>query len=417
MSAVFYNVVGISVADGSDWGLVAAVATAVAALATLGLRELQRRREDLDQKVGNAVSAGLGRTLLEFRQLEEGAKARLDAVLETAAGIEQELRERLEVSETRSARLAELLEAAADVVPQLEGAQPAVPSLLVFQAMSADQDKAMAYLAALLNSELASSDELAAGGALALRRLGASALALDLYAKAAEVNPRNADAAASAIRLRTRGGQLTVEEGIAQMTTVISEYPRERNALSEALNLFVDLDDYQGMLEFVDQLLEADSTNPLLWRNRGIALDELHKPKDEVIPAFRKSFDLALQGGDESEASNTARPYAGFLLRAGEFSQAQRVLERALSIDPRSSQLLNLRGDLELANGDFAAAEWCYRSAIQFAGAPGEKAAAEDRVQKLRARQELVERGLVPPALATPAISPDPRASQPDERA
>jgi tetratricopeptide (TPR) repeat protein len=416
--SIFIGVIAATPDSGGDWGLVAAIATALAAVAALAVREFQRRREDLDQKVANAVSAGLGRTLLEFRDIEAGAKASLDAVLNTATGIEGELRERLEVSETHSKRLAELLEAAADVVPQLEQSKAALPTQLVIQAMNADQDTALSYLSALLNSELASADDLTTGGNIASRRFGASALALDFYSKALEANPRDADAAASAVRLRARAGQITLEEGIVKMTEILSEHPRDRDAISEALNLFVEFDDYQGMLDFVDQRLENDPTNPLLWRNRGIALMELRRPKDEVIEAYSKSFELALEHGTESEASNSARPYAGFLIRMHELAEAESIIERALVTDPESAQLLLLRGQVEAASGQFKTAEWCYTTAITCARSPSEAATAEADLRKLRALQTLSERGVVSADLLARGVAPrqEPVESAPASR-
>jgi tetratricopeptide (TPR) repeat protein len=380
--------------SGGDWGLVAAIATAAAALATLLFRELQRRREDLDQKVANAVSAGLGRTFLEFRELEEGAKETLSAVLETATGIEKELRERLEVSEEHSARLAELLDQAAEVVPQLSDSRSALPSLLVYQAIGATPEASLPYLTALLGSELAASDELVTGGNIASSR-GATSLALELYAKALEINPLDADAAASLIRLRTRTGQLSPAEGIAEMTEVMSRHPNERNAMSEALNLFVELDDYEGMLEFIDERLKGDDRNPLLWRNRAIALAELRAPQGDVIKAYERSFALGFELGNESEVSNTARPYASFLRRSRRYKDARTIVETALAGDPRSAQLMLLLGDLEEGDGRAESAEWCYLEAKKHADRPGESTSAEQKLQDLEARRTLRQRGLL----------------------
>lgn len=394
--------------DGSSWGLIAAIVTAVAALVTLLLREFQRRREDLDQKVSNAVSAGLGRTLVEFRQMEEGAKETLNTVLANAERIENALRERLAVSEQQAERLSELLTQASDVVPRLADAQTSVPSLLLQHAETAEPATAVGSLIALLKSEFASSDVLTDGGNVAARRQLGPALALELYDRALALNPNDADAMASGIRIRTTVGQLSIEQGIAQITEVVERNPLDRHAASEALNLFIDFDAYGDMLRFVDRQLEAGTGNTaLLWRNRGIALRALQRPPDEIIDAFRRGFDLATESGDEGEISNMARPYAGFLRRTGKLDDARVVVQAALKGSPRDAQLLCVLGDLESDAGRFDSAVLCYELAVECADSPAEAQFAHRHLTNQKVRQVLVERGVLATISAPSTAEPD----------
>ncbi len=101
-------------------GLIAAIATAAAAVATLFFRELARRRTDLDEKVEKAVNARIGNTLISLREFESKAKASLEETMSSGAEIEQHLKERLDLSEQQTNRLSELLEKASSVVPSLE---------------------------------------------------------------------------------------------------------------------------------------------------------------------------------------------------------------------------------------------------------------------------------------------------------
>jgi len=382
--------------DGGGWGLVVAIVTAVVAVVTLLLREVQRRKEDLDQKVAGAVNAGLGRTLLEFREMEESAKRALNAVLDNAERMERELKERLVTSETQSERLQELLARAAEVVPRLTESEAIVPALLLAQAEGDDPDTAMAAAVALLESEFVTSDVLTRTGDIAARRLMATSIALGLYDRAVKLNPNNADARASAIRLRTTIGQLSPEEGTRQIAEVAHRNPLDRSAVSEALDLFIHLDDYAGLLAFVEQQLESGhGSASLMWRNRAIAMRELRRPSAEVSEAFQRSFELALETGEAVEISNNARPYAAYLRRAGDLDRARGVVEVALRVEPREALLLLLMGEIESDSGNYESAAWCFETAARCATTPNEQRMAKRRIEDQRLRAELAERGVI----------------------
>jgi tetratricopeptide (TPR) repeat protein len=392
---------GILAATGGDgsgpneWGLVAAVATAIVAVAALLLREMQRRRADLDQKVSDAVSASFGRTLFELRQFEDDVKESVAVAARSATDIEQQLRDLLETSEARSERLTELLSNATDIVPRLEAAQFAVPSLLVAQAMKASTlQEGLEHLSALLRLEVASGDELEAGGNIAMQRFGANSLAIELFDRATKQNPTNGSAAASSIRLRAQAGALGPNEALSQISEVAKRLPLDRNAISEALNFFTEIDDYEGMLSFVDELLETEPENALLLRNRAIALIALGRP-EEGEAAYDQSYRLARERGQENEVSNTARPYAGWLIRQGRLDDAQRILEGALGADPDSADLLRLLGDLLDMRNDPDLAAWCYETSIAASANPTDIAVTESRLRRLHAKLELRKRGFL----------------------
>jgi tetratricopeptide (TPR) repeat protein len=392
--------------NGSNWGLIAAIITAFVAVAALVLRELQRRRSDLDQKVADAVSASIGRTLLEFREFEASIRASLETTVRTAADIEEQLRERLSVSEAHSGRLADLLARAADVVPRLETSRSAIPSMLVAKALRSDPQEGLDALSALLTADRATVDDLESGGDIAIQRFGANALALELYERATQINPDLASAMASVVLLQTRSGQLSIDEGRARMSELARSNPNNRNALSEALNLYSGSEDYEGMLQLVDELLETNERNALLLRNRAVALMRLGRI-DECEQAFIRSYEIARERGDDDELSNTARPYARFLMEASRYDDARDVLEGALAGDPESTQLLTILGDLLSKDDDPDRALRCYQAALDASTNPVEHSAAERRLRRLVAREELVKNGLL-----SKSDSPGPKASE-----
>jgi tetratricopeptide (TPR) repeat protein len=379
----------------ASWGVVVATATAAVAVVTLVLRELQRRRADLDQKVNDAVSAGIGRTLLEYREFEAHVRASLEATVRVATEIEHQLQERLQGSEERSARLEALLANAAEIVPRLEASRTVIPSMLLVEAAQAQSsDEALGYLSSLLDATDATGDTLETAGDLARERFGADALALALYERATQRNPSLVSARASEILLKTKGGQLSLEQGREAMSDLVKSNPHSRNALSEALNLYAAYYDYQGMLELVDELLALDAEKPLLWRNRAVALDNLGR-KEDAETAFARSEELTEASGEDEERANTARPYALFLMRAGRLKDARRVIQGALVGDPGSTGLLRQLGEVWEKGGNEERAKSAYEAAVAAKPNPDEARLIQARVERLIARNRLNAAGLL----------------------
>jgi len=381
--------------SGSSWGLIAAIATAAVAVATLVLRELQRRRADLDQKVANAVNASIGRTLLEYREFEIGVRASLEEAVESATQIQLQLQERLSGSEAQSARLGELLDNASDLVPRLETSRSAIPSLLVSEALrAATPEEGLGSLSALLASHDAGADNLELAGDIARQNFGADALALALYERAVQINPARVAAEASLILLQTNAGSLPLDEGRIRISNLAKANPDNRNAISEALNLYTTYDDYAGMLELVDELLTIDEQKALLWRNRAIALSHLGR-RDEVEAAYARSYEIASSKGDVDERSNTARPYASFLIEREKYDDASRILEGALAGDPAEARLLLTLGDLWDRREDRQRALRCYEAALAIKPNPNEARIILDRRERLVLRARFVEEGIL----------------------
>ncbi len=381
--------------SGTLWGLIAAGATAVIAIVTLVLRERQTKRENLDQKVANAVNAGIGRTLLDYREFEADVRTSLDAAAKSAAGIEHQLRERLEGSEEHSKRLAELLERAADVVPRLETSRHAIPAMLLAEAARAESpDDALGLLSALLDAKDATADDLEAAADLARERFGADALALALYKRATATNPALVTAQASLLLLQTHAGLIPLAEGKIGLSTLAKDNSTNRNAVSEAFNVFTTYGDYAGLLILVDELLALNSELALLWRNRAVALVHLGRTS-EGEEAYRRAYEISDAKGDDHERSNTARPYAVFLMEERQFDRAAAVLEGALGGDPDSSGLLRLLGDLSGKMADDQRAALYYKEALASRPNPNEARMIQMRLDKLAARSRLKGRGLL----------------------
>ena len=94
------------------------------------VREFQRRSEnrrrsveDLDARVTRAVDAGLGKSLLELRELESPARSSLSEAAASAHKVEAQLVGLLSNATENSSRLESLIAAAAELVPGIESAR------------------------------------------------------------------------------------------------------------------------------------------------------------------------------------------------------------------------------------------------------------------------------------------------------
>jgi tetratricopeptide (TPR) repeat protein len=375
--------------------LVAAIATAAAAVATLIFRELARRRTDLDQKVTNAVSASIGNTLISLREFESRAKTSLDATVKSAADIEQHLKERLDISEKQTKRLSELLEKASNVVPTLETSRAAIPSLLLAEARRASNpEEALSYLSSLLANDQATPQDLETGGDLAKEGLGADALALALFEKATKLNQALVGSRAVAIQMRARAGTLSLDDARLELSELAMSNLRNRRVLVAVSNHFSEYEDWQGMLGLLDQLLEQDRQRALLWRNRGVALDRLGR-LDEAAEAYARAYSISQESGDITELSNSVKPYAPFLMAQARYEEAQAVLEEALVHEPDGGWILRQLGELrELLHEDDRASK-CYEAALRATSNPTENALVRSQLTSLVARRKLVAEGIL----------------------
>lgn len=138
-----------------SWAVAAPAVTAVVAVIALVVREWQRSREDLDQKIQRSVDASLGKTLLEFRDLEAEAKKSLEAASSAATQTSQQFDGLLSEAQEHGRQLKKLLEDAAAIVPQLSAASLTYPSALLNEARSQPPAVALACLNGILDSDAA----------------------------------------------------------------------------------------------------------------------------------------------------------------------------------------------------------------------------------------------------------------------
>jgi tetratricopeptide (TPR) repeat protein len=375
-------------------GLVAAIATATAAVATLFFRELARRRTDLDEKVASAVSASIGNTLISLREFESRAKASLDETMASAAGIEQHLKERLDLSEQQTDRLSELLEKASSVVPTLETSRSAIPALLLAEARRASLDDALRFLSALLANDQATPLDLVAGGDLAKDALGADALALELFEKATTLNTALVGSRAVAIQMRARAGTQSLQDAREELFELAVSNLSDRRVLVAITNHYNEYEDWNALLEVLDRLLELAPAHPLLWRNRGLAFDRLRR-NDEAAEAYARAYEIAEENGDVTEASNTVRPYAPFLIARERYEEAREVLERVLAREPDSGWVLRQLGELWEVLGDAARSRVCYETAVTVSTNPSEQVLVQTQLNRLMARHALIDKGVL----------------------
>ncbi len=385
---------GVSSLDASGWGLVAAIATAVAAVGTLIFRELARRRTDLDQKVANAVSASIGNTLISLREFESRATTSLNETVKSAAAIEQQLEARLETSEERTMRLSELLEKATSVVPTLETSRSAIPALLLAEARRSPPEEALNSLSSLLANDQATPRDLEAGGDLAKEGLGADALALALFEKATTLSSAQVGSRAVAIQMRARAGRQSLEDARSELAELTMANLSNRRVVVAATNHFSDFEDWEGMLALLDRLLAQDPQRALLWRNRGVALDRLGR-RDEAGEAYARAYQISRESGDLTELSNTVRPYAAFLMNQTRHPEARTVLEDALSHEPDSAQLLRQLGELWERLCDDERSRKCYEAARNASNNPSEQELVGAQLRRLTTREMLVREGIL----------------------
>jgi len=115
------------------------------------------------------------------------------------------------------------------------------------------------------------------------------------------------------------------------------------------------------------ELLPKAKYKSLIWRQLAIIYQELDEPSSEVTEAFEKSMALADQEEVKVRFVNCARPYATYLLRNGNLSEAFRISSRMIEYLPLEAELHITRGDIFRSSGDLPSARSAYELAHRLA--------------------------------------------------
>ncbi len=255
-------------------------------------------------------------------------------------------------------------------------------------------DDALRYLSALLANDQATALDLEAGGDLAKEGLGADALALELFEKATTLNAALIGSRAVAIQMRARAGTQSLDDARAELFELAVSNLGDRRVLVAITNHYNEYEAWNALLDVLDRLLELAPTHPLLWRNRGLAFDRLRR-NDEAAQAYARAYEIAEVNGDATEASNTVKPYAPFLIARGRYDEAREVLERVLAREPDTSWVLRQLGELWEGLGDATRSRICYETAIKVSTNPSDQVLVQTNLNRLTARHALVEKGVL----------------------
>lgn len=280
------------VSPGQNWGLIAAVATAAVAVATLLLREWQRRRADLDAKVDQAVNARLGTFLISINEIQEKARANVDEMVASAKSSSDTLQSLVKDTEPDRRRLEELIASATEILPDVEKLQDVLPRILIDRAnKSGEPGEIAGFLTQLRDSESSTSQDLADGGRLAIDKLAADQLALSLYDVALKRNPRNFLAEASRIRIAARMGTLDPNEASQRMTALALANAGNVNLISEIVNFYLleskDYDTLQHLLQQLYNRAEGSQMRSLLSRNLAVTLDQKGAADEDIVRSMK----------------------------------------------------------------------------------------------------------------------------------
>jgi hypothetical protein len=379
-----------------DVALIAASATAGAAvvgLIPLTLREIQRHRDTLDSRVQRAVDAAYGKSLKTFRELEQ----QLTGLISQARSASEEVTVRVGELEQQThpmvAKLQGLIEEAAGLIPTLPSPE-VIPEVLLRRAdHTPDAGEATALLRLLLDHPDATSEQLERGGDLARQELQNERLAIRFYKRSADVNPANLSARAEILALEAHGTEPRRHDAFAELITLAEANPNAKNAITKALNAFVDESDYEGMLRFIEQILpKSVSARPLLLRNKAVALNNLQADRAEVDEAYEQALLEARRSGAKGDAANIIRPYASLLVRRGttaDLEHARILVLEGLWGTPTDAGLYLNKGAIEAEQRDFDEARKSFNKALKF-GDPDERSYAQNQLEELEAREGLV---------------------------
>lgn len=368
---------------------------------------LYSRKQRLDTLVNDKVSANIGRRYVELTNIGE----RIQDLHTELATERTEVQELIQNASEANKQIEEIRNYWQSVLPTKESFERGDELVMIDIQKSiatSDMEQTIRLLHLLLDHSK-DSKILERAGDRARLDIFNPALAIRLYERAIEMNPRNWSATAELLALRVNETSET-ESAIASLKKLAFEHPEEPNALSKLTtslrlrcqrerggpafqdlkdlvtayptnpyvlggmcNAFMDLDDYDGMLSYIDGLLSKPETfdnNPayrmILLRNMGIAQSSIGKPRSEVTATyeemsviawdrFRGTTDPSNRRESGTLLITSLSPFLNFLISSGdesELNSAEEQLVNLLGIKPTEFFLFYLLGQLQRRRGN-----------------------------------------------------------------
>ena len=173
--------------------------------------------------------------------------------------------------------------------------------------------------------------------ALDVKRQGNLVVALYLYEKAIELNPKDASAYGN------RGNVLDdldrKDEALASYEKVIELNPKDALAYNNRGNVLDDLDRKDEALASYEKAIELNPKYASAYYNRGIVLDDLDR-KDEALASYEKAIEL---NPKYALAYNNRGNVLDDLDRKDE---ALASYEKAIELNPKDALAYNNRGNV-----------------------------------------------------------------------
>lgn len=202
-------------------------------------------------------------------------------------------------------------------------------------------------------------------------------------------------AAAMAIRL-----QQDLEEGLLRMRAD----PTDVDAYVMVARVFQMAQDFRGALEILAEGVQANPDSATLWMRIGIAELSLGR-EAEALAAYKRAMAVDKKAG--VALNNSA--YLMVTARDPSLRDAAEALElarRALALEPTNVAFMDTLAEIHLARGDFSEAHRVIQEALRLEPGDGQLLAQAQRIEKVM-EENAKRRPKVPPP--TPN-SPRPRA-------
>lgn len=384
------------------------IIVAATAFATLLFREVQRRGDNLQTKVDQAVDARMGSLFVSIRDLEASAQksfqaqvdlgtAQLDTVVKRGEEVVQQVERQLASLQERAVlteRLDGLLRRADEVVPRVESSQAVIPAQLITQIANASAEQLPSLIGQLLEHPASSAQQLEAGGDLAREVLQDTQLALKLYDASTRKAPARVSARAEFLALQVAEGseEKEADSAFSELLQLAEDHPDSLTVYGRAMDSFIRRSDYRGLQEFMERALAgkltSKSVRASLTRNLAVAAKELGESHDKIMAAYAVAMEAAYEVNDGTTISNLVRPYASYLLGRNMLDEAEKVALEALRGDPTESQLYITLGEVAQKRNKYDRAERCFELGVRY-GNPSETAAARRGLIQTAALQEL----------------------------
>jgi hypothetical protein len=358
------------------WTLVAPLAGAFVALLAFVIGQMQRSRQESQQRISTAIDAKLGGVLLDLKKFELDASQRLSDFRTEATSYEQQLAEHLSKADELTQKLDDLVKRGAQLIPPMEEAEsiPAILALRARQALDkAEYAHATSILLSLANNNDADARSLHTGGDLARLFLRNDKLAAKLYKAATEADPNHVSAAAEYLALTIILDPNSRKMALQQIFELAENNPLAEVPTRRCIDATWAISDYEGVLRISEALLGKSQHKAMVWRNIALAHQWLRHGDDLIVEAFENGMNALRETG--LGALVIAEAYARFL-RYKDLDRGLATLDEGLYFEPVGTALHMAKGELLLQRGMPDEARWQFEWVEKYGGAEERLSAA-----------------------------------------